>query len=448
MMVSSVTGLDIVKNVEDLKEEMPNTLAVIEENKLDNEFLIESEISIKDDTSKTNRIFVWLLEHTEFLRASEIARLFCLNRAFNRIDNEAFWKVQAKRTYPMNKVMEKVKGDRSWKQYYQHCFDLFGQDGELNYVQIIGIAKDIRVWLKENAPRIHETLNDGVDITQLSSYLKKYRPRANRGHLALWTEIDGQNAYQIRRYDSGFFGGFEFYNIKGNMHLLSVKKIHDWLHAVEYSDKICHCIGYGAKHSNYTVELYSVLMNDGALRKLTSGDVGQRYPQGGGSFVGFFKWYRDALYQNVFRIEQHEAINRMPWNDKCGSETITDGLRIRVRTLYVPETNPRGKVNFTYEYALDSVPGQLTPEGILTTRHFEIGEDGRIQYITGPGVIGLYPRIGPDMEVFRWNSCVRFSRGSRECWMQGSFCFRLDCGREFRANISRFYFNWRDSPIV
>ena len=59
------------------------------------------------------------------------------------------------------------------------------------------------------------------------------------------------------------------------------------------------------------------------------------------------------------------------------------------------------QVTITYEFELDCAPGQSPPEGILRSRHFEIGEDGDINHVNGNGVIGLYPRIGPGMEVFR-----------------------------------------------
>jgi len=84
----------------------------------------------------------------------------------------------------------------------------------------------------------------------------------------------------------------------------------------------------------------------------------------------------------------------------------------------------------------------------LKSRHFKIGEDDDTQFVNGPGVIGLYPKIGAGMEVFRYNSCARFSRNSIDCWMEGSFLFSLISGGEFRANINRFYFKWRESPIV
>jgi len=448
-MGSTASVPDSDSNLEKCEEEMTNTpLKMVAEEKMTNAMTIQMKSETKTEGSKTIRMFVWFLEHTKFLVGSEKARLFYLNKAVSQIDNEAFWKVEAKRTYPINKAMEAVKRTRSWKQYYQCCFDIFGQDGELNFVQIVRIAKDIRAWMKVHAPRIHETLNDGADVTELSRILKD-RECTHRGHLAFWTEIDGQCSLEVRQHELGFFGGFEFYNNKGNMHLLPVRKIlRSSLRELRNYDKMCHAIGYGERSSRHTVQLYAVLMKDRSLNKILSRTASQRYPQGGGDFVGFMKWYRDALFKNEFRIERTGAINRMPRNDKYGSETITDGLRIRVRTLYVPETNIATKVTITYEFELDCAPGQSPPEGILRSRHFEIGEDGHIEYVNGPGVIGLYPKIGPGMEVFRYNSCTRCSRNSSDCWMQGSFLFRLASGRDFRANINRFYFKWKESPIV
>jgi len=452
MMGSSVSVLDSVKNTQEHKDEMTDTPEEMDtREKTTNKPSIGMDIQMKEDSSKVLGIFVWFLEHTQFLRGSEIARLFCLNKTVSRINHEAFWKIKAKLTYPLNDVGKAVLGNGSWKQYYQRCFDLYGWDGERKFARIIGIAKDIRLWMKKHAPRVHATLNNGSDVTELSTFLKE-RGCQNRAHLAFWTEIDGQNALRDESTcHHGFFGGFEFYNYKGNMHLLPVKMIietNNTFFQIRNYDKMSHCIGFGEGRDWNTVQLFAVIMKDGSMRKIRARSASVNYPQGGGDFVDFMKWYRDALYGHEFRIERCGGINRMPRNDKYGSETITDGLRIRVRTLYVPETDMGTQVTITYEFELDCAPGQSPPEGTLKSRHFKIGEDGDVKSVDGPGVIGLHPRIGPGMEVFRYNSCTRFSKGSRDCWMEGSFIFRLTCGREFRANINRFHFKWRESPIV
>jgi len=446
-MGPSVSYSNSTKSIQDQKEDIKNAPDEMQEARKKTINIPSTEM--KEDSSKNVAVLVWLLEHTQFLRGSEIARLFSLSKAVWHIDNEGFWRMKATRTYPLNDIGKATLANRSWKQYYQTCFDLYGHDGELNFEKIIGIAKDIRSWMKENAPKIHETLQNGADVTELSRFLKQ-RGCKNRGHLAFWTEIDGQNSVRdARACQLGFFGGFEFYNYRGNMHLLPMQMIldsNDSFQQIENYDDMSHCIGFGGNWS--TVQLLAVMMKDGTMRKIRSRSASLCYPQSGGDFVGFMKWYRDALCGHAFRIDHFGGINRMPRNDKYGSESITDGLRIRVRTLYVPETDMETQVTITYEFELDSAPGQSPPEGILKSRHFQISEDGKVDIVNGPGVIGLYPKIGPGMEVFRYNSCTRFSRSSRDCWMEGSFLFRLTSGDEFRANIQRFYFKWRESPIV
>ena len=238
------------------------------------------------------------------------------------------------------------------------------------------------------------------------------------------------------------------------MRLLSSAKILQWAKKVEslpIHNRIWHFVAYGngGRYNEATFKIVAFLLKDGFLGKIISeSSESIPYPQGGGRFVGFIQWYRDALYKNEFRVDRTGSINRMPRNNNQGSETITDGLRIRVRTLYVPETDPFQQVTIAYEFELDCAPGQSPPEGILRSRHFEIGENGYIKHVNGDGVVGLYPRIGPGMEVFRWNFCKLFCRNSRDCWMQGSFLFRLASGKDFHANISKFYFKWRDSPMV
>jgi len=197
------------------------------------------------------------------------------------------------------------------------------------------------------------------------------------------------------------------------------------------------------------VNLSCVLMRDGSLGKIMCANCS--YPQGGGGFLGLMKWYRDAFYKNEFLIQKCGAINRMPRNDPGGSVTLTRGLRIQARSLYVPEILHHGReVTFAYEFEFDCAPGQSPPKGVLKSRHFEIGEDGQVKVADGTGLIDYYryPEIGPGMKVFRYSSRIRFNIRSRDCWMQGSFLFVLADGEEFRANINRFTFNWSTSPIV
>jgi len=442
----------ITQTLELIREEKIMSVLTLEDmDKTTSRMSMEKDYEIKQDSSKGIHIFVWLLEHTHFLRGSEIARLLCLNKMFNLIDNEVFWKIQAKRTFPMNNVMKAIKGERSWKDYYKRCFDLFGQDGELNFMLIVDIAKDIRVWMKQNARSISRSLNIGTDVSELSRILKE-RGCKNRGHLAFWTEINGQSIVgRMTRFEHGFFGGFQFYSHKGNMQLLSVKRIIASIRTMRplrISDEMSHCIGHGCRINWHTVELFGVLMKDGSVSKVRLGSELIRYPQGGGNFVGLMKWYRDALYKSEFRISKAGAINRVPRNYRYGSETIKAGLRIGVRTLYVPEKDVGQYVTIIYEFELDCAPGQSPPEGILKSWHFEIGEDRDIELESTEGVVGFYPSIGPGMDVFRYTSSKKFLRSRMDCWMQGSFLFHLHCGMDFRVNIDNFDFKWKESPIV
>jgi len=451
MIGSPGSAFDPIANLEDHKKKVISTQ---EEKEVVDEAaatLLLENIEMKKGSTKMNGIFVWLVENTQFLRASETTRLFSLNKAFSKIDNNAFWKIRAKYTYPLNKVLKAVKEGRTWKQYYQRCFKLFGQDGELNFVQIIGIAKDIRAWMKANAPMIYETLNDGADITLLSSHLKR-RGFQNRGHLAFWTEINGQNTfgeYNLRQsaIEHGFFGGFDLYNWKGIMHLIPVDLILASNKRPGLDNRICIHMAWGGR-GVLTVEQFAAICKGGSMRKARPGTQSICYPQGGGTFMGFMKWYRDALYENTFRVKRCGAIDRLPRNNNQGSETITNGLRIRVTTLYVPEMENGPWVTMIYQFEFDCAPGHEPPVGILESKQFWIGEDDDIKCVNTPGVIGLYPNICPNMEVFRYNSCTRFSRYSKSCWMEGSFLFRSTSGGEFRAYFNRFYFQWWKSPIV
>jgi len=141
----------------------------------------------------------------------------------------------------------------------------------------------------------------------------------NRVHLAFWTEINGQNTFDdwgLRQsaIEHGFFGGFELGNIKAYMHLLPVKLILGSNRSPRLDDRICIHLGWGGRSALF-IDQFAVICEGGSMRKARPGTRSIGYPQGGGTFKGFMKWYRDALYGNTFRVKRCGAIDRMPGNN-------------------------------------------------------------------------------------------------------------------------------------
>ena len=117
------------------------------------------------------------------------------------------------------------------------------------------------------------------------------------------------------------------------------------------------------------------------------------------------------------------------------SNAITRGIRIQVASQYLPERSspPDGQYFFTYHVRISN---EGTERARLVTREWIITDsDGDVQRVTGPGVIGEQPVLGPG-DAFEYSSfCpLKTSVGS----MQGSYQMETDEGDTFDAVIAPF----------
>ncbi|MDX2192140.1 MAG: Co2+/Mg2+ efflux protein ApaG [Gemmatimonadales bacterium] len=114
---------------------------------------------------------------------------------------------------------------------------------------------------------------------------------------------------------------------------------------------------------------------------------------------------------------------------------ITDGIRITVRPIFLPEQSRPQQKHFVFAYfvRIENV-GQQTVQ-LLTRRwliHDSIGQDSEVQ---GDGVVGEQPVIPPG-KVHEYQSfCVLQSEAGH---MEGSYTFQRGDGQRFQAAIPRF----------
>jgi ApaG protein len=113
---------------------------------------------------------------------------------------------------------------------------------------------------------------------------------------------------------------------------------------------------------------------------------------------------------------------------------ITNGVRITVRPLFLPEhSEPRAsRYVFAYFIRIENVgdqPAQLLRRWLI---HDSIGEDTEVE---GEGVVGEQPLLAPG-EVHQYQSfCVLKSRRGH---MEGTYQFVRGDGTPFEAVIPRF----------
>jgi ApaG protein len=117
------------------------------------------------------------------------------------------------------------------------------------------------------------------------------------------------------------------------------------------------------------------------------------------------------------------------------SEAVTRGIRIRVRSFFVPERSDieQGQWFFAYQVEISN-EGEETAQ--LVSRHWIITDaDGHVEQVKGPGVVGEQPVLQPG-ESFQYTSAcpLRTPVGT----MHGSYQMVTNDGDEFDAEIAPF----------
>lgn len=126
-----------------------------------------------------------------------------------------------------------------------------------------------------------------------------------------------------------------------------------------------------------------------------------------------------------------------------GSETVTEGIRVRVRPEYLPGHSEPDHERFIFAYHIHIANEGQVPAR-LVRRHWEIVDaEGERHVVDDEGVIGQQPNIRPG-EVFDYSSyCpIPTTWGTMEGW----YSMTRPTGEEFRAVIGRFYLVSPDAP--
>ena len=123
------------------------------------------------------------------------------------------------------------------------------------------------------------------------------------------------------------------------------------------------------------------------------------------------------------------------------SDSTTRGVRVQVRSSYLPErSSPRDShYFFTYRIRISNV-GEETVQ--LVSRHWIITDgDGRVEEVQGPGVVGEQPVLEPG-ESFEYTSGTPLDTPSG--FMVGAYHMQVpSSGENFDVAIPAFSL---DSP--
>ena len=117
------------------------------------------------------------------------------------------------------------------------------------------------------------------------------------------------------------------------------------------------------------------------------------------------------------------------------SDTTTRGVRVVVRSEYVPERSSPADAQYFFAYRIRiSNAGEDTVQ--LLSRHWVITDgDGQVEHVRGPGVVGEQPVLEPG-ESFEYTSFCPLPTpiGS----MHGSYQMVTAGGSTFDAEIAPF----------
>jgi ApaG protein len=117
------------------------------------------------------------------------------------------------------------------------------------------------------------------------------------------------------------------------------------------------------------------------------------------------------------------------------SEAITRGIRIRVRSFFVPERSDIEQGHWFFAYQVE-IKNEGTETAQLVSRHWIITDtDGHVEHVKGPGVVGEQPVLQPG-ESFQYTSAcpLRTPVGT----MHGTYQMVTNEGEKFDAEIAPF----------
>jgi ApaG protein len=117
------------------------------------------------------------------------------------------------------------------------------------------------------------------------------------------------------------------------------------------------------------------------------------------------------------------------------SNTVTEGIRVSVRSQYVADQSVPTAQRYVFAYTV-RIANEGAEPAQLRTRHWIITDGtGKVEEVRGPGVVGQTPYLRPGEHFEYTSGCVlQTARGE----MRGSYQMYRPDGRAFDATIAPF----------
>ena len=117
------------------------------------------------------------------------------------------------------------------------------------------------------------------------------------------------------------------------------------------------------------------------------------------------------------------------------SSALTEGIRVRVQSLYLPDQSSPRDDRFVFAYTI-TISNESLKTAQLRTRHWIITDGrGTVEEVRGDGVVGEQPKLAPGQSFQYTSGCVLTTPVGT---MHGTYRFWRDDGSYFDAEIATF----------
>jgi ApaG protein len=117
------------------------------------------------------------------------------------------------------------------------------------------------------------------------------------------------------------------------------------------------------------------------------------------------------------------------------SIAVTDGIRVRVQSQYLPDQSSPRDDRYVFAYTI-TISNESRMTAQLRTRHWIITDSrGVVEEVRGDGVVGEQPKLSPGQSFQYTSGCVLTTPVGT---MQGSYRFWREDGSYFDAVIAPF----------
>ncbi|MCB9548548.1 MAG: Co2+/Mg2+ efflux protein ApaG [Myxococcales bacterium] len=117
------------------------------------------------------------------------------------------------------------------------------------------------------------------------------------------------------------------------------------------------------------------------------------------------------------------------------SEAVTRGIRVTVRSAYIPERSDPERPLFFFAYRI-RIANEGATTARLLTRHWIITDgQGGVEEVQGPGVVGEQPLLAPGQDFEYTSACPLPTPVGT---MHGTYQMLTALGERFDAEIAPF----------